>query len=117
MAPALVMRAGAVFTLHVSASRARADQKVVHLLARAKLRCQPAGLFTAARPSLGRIFRIPVFGKDLRVRTALAVRGDNFAGRSKLVQPLLKSGLFYRQFASQFRGYLFMEFPQFVDGH
>ena len=99
------------------ASRARADQKVVHLLARSKLRRQPAGLFAAARPSLGRIFWIPVFGKDLRVRTALAVRGDNFAGRSKLVQPLLKSGLFYRQFASQFRGYLFMEFPQVIDGH
>jgi hypothetical protein len=26
------------------------------------------------------------------------------------VQPFLKSGLFCRQFASQFRGYLFMEF-------
>src|SRR6516164_4248688 len=94
-----------------------ADQKVVHLLARSKLRRQPAGLLAAARPSLGRIFRIPVFGKDLLVRTALAVRGDNLAGRSKLVQPLLKPGLFYRQFASQFRDYLFMELPQVIDGH
>src|SRR6516225_8193801 len=104
-------------TVFVFASGVSADQKVLRFLARSKLRRQPAGLFTAARPSLGRIFRIPVFGKNLRVRTALAVRGDNLAGRSKLVQPLLKSGLFYRQFASQFRGYLFMEFPQVVDGH
>ena len=94
-----------------------ADQEIVHRFARSKLRPQPAGLFTATRPSLSRIFRIPVFGNDLWVRTALAVRGDNLAGRSKLVQPLLKSGLFYRQFASQFRGYLFMEFPQVIDGH
>ena len=101
----------------VFASRASADQKVLHLPARSKLRRQPAGLFTAARPSLGRIFRVPVFGKNLRVRTALAVRGDNFAGRSELLQPLLKSGLFYCQFASQFRGYLFMELPQVIDGH
>jgi hypothetical protein len=56
------------------ASRARADQKVVYLLARSKLRRQPAGLLTATGPSLGRIFRIQVFGKDLRVRTALADR-------------------------------------------
>ena len=60
--------------IFVLASRAMADQKVVHLLARSKLRRQPAGLFAAARPSLGRIFRVPVFGKDLRVRTALADR-------------------------------------------
>src|SRR6516165_10829482 len=38
-------------------------------------------------------------------------------GRSELVQPLLKSGLFARQFASQFRGNLLMELPQFIDGH
>ena len=88
-------------TVFVFASRTRADQKVLHLLARSKLRRQPAGLYTAARPSLGRIFRIPVFGKHLRVRTPLAVRGDNLAGRPELVQPLLKSGLFHRQFARQ----------------
>jgi len=85
-----------------------ADQEVVHRLARSKLCPQPAGLFTATRPSLGRIFGIPVFGMDLRVRPL---------GRSNLVQPLLKSGLFYRQFASQFRGYLLMKLPQFIDGH
>src|SRR6516164_7314072 len=62
-----------------------ADQKVVHLLARSKLRRQPAGLLAATGPSLGRIFRVPVSGKDLRVRTALAVRGDNLADRSELV--------------------------------
>src|SRR6516164_2664656 len=101
----------------VFAPRLRADQKVVHLLARSKLRRQPAGLFTATRPSLSRIFRIPVFGKDLWVRTALAVRGDNVAGRSNLVQPLLKLGLLDCQFTSQFRGYLFMKLPQVIDGH
>ena len=85
-----------------------ADQEVVHRLARSKLCPQPAGLFTATRPSLGRIFRIPVFGKDLRVRAL---------SRSDLVQPLLKSGLSYHQFASQFRGCLLMKLPQFVDGH
>jgi len=51
---------------------------------------------------------------SIRRIAALVVRGDTLAGRSELVQPLLKSGLFARQFASQFRGYLLMEFPQFI---
>jgi|SRR6516164_1376172 len=76
-----------------------------------------SGVVCRGQISLGRIFRIPVFGMDLRVRTALAVLGDNLAGRSELVQPLLKSGPLHRQFASQFRDYLFMELPQVIDGH
>ena len=89
--------------IFVLASRAMADQKVVHLLARSKLRRQPAGLFAAARPSLGRIFRVPVFGKDLRVRTALAVRGDNVARRCC-------GGFLYSAFAATFRAFRGIDF-------
>jgi hypothetical protein len=87
----------------VFTSSASVDQKVVHLLARSKLRRQPAGLLTATGPSLGRIFRIPVFGKDLRVRTALAIRGDNVARRCCC-------GFLYSAFAATFRAFRGIDF-------
>ena len=93
------------------------DQEVVHPLARLKLRRQPAGLLPTTRPSLGVIFRVPVFGKDLRVRTASVVRGDSAAGRLNLAQPFFKSSFLFRYLAGQYRSYLLVQTPQLLRGH
>jgi hypothetical protein len=65
--------------------------EVLQLLARTKLRHQPARLLSSARPSLATVFRIPIFGQDFRIRTprAMNTRGRRADRAKPIFQPSL----------------------------
>jgi hypothetical protein len=112
--PAPRARSGAMPALRRPAAlldRRSVHQKIVQLIARFKLRRDPAGLFPTAGPGLAWILWILILLKDRRVRATLAIQTDNVAEQFNLTQPLLEPGFFRRRFLAQFGGYRLMNIP------
>jgi hypothetical protein len=93
------------------------DEEIVQLRACTESLCEPSGPFAATRPGLARVFRVPIFRKDLRIRAAATIRFRSLPGRLELAQPLLECRFLRDYSLRQFGRYAFMECPQFVCGH
>jgi hypothetical protein len=70
--------------------------KVFELLARSKLRNQPAGLLSSTRPSLATIFWVPIFRKHLWIGAldTASLTVCSYVEVSKLAQAILECSLF-----------------------
>src|SRR5882757_7715127 len=79
------------------------DPKIVDLFSQLELCRQPAWLFPAACPSLGRLRGISKFRKNLRVRAPRVTHLVRFSTQAKLAQSLIKPCSFGWYFSSQCR--------------
>jgi len=95
------------------------DPEIIELLPGPELCSQPAWLFPAARPGLGRPGGISILRKNLRV---WAPRVAQFFSAvsctpAKLAQSLLKPCFFGRYLACHYRDDEFVKRPKLVHGH
>src|ERR1700751_3740923 len=81
--------------------RGFSDQKVVELISGTKLSPQPTRLFATAGPCLAPIFRIAIFGENLRIRTPLTLQRRAFDSGTELSQPVLQHSSFRRHLMAQ----------------
>jgi len=85
------------------------DPKIVDPFSELKLGRQPARLFPAACPSLGRLRGISKFRKNLRVRAPRVTHLVRFSTQAELAQSLIKPCFFGWYFLSQCGGDKFVK--------
>src|SRR5262249_12892375 len=98
----------------VQAPRLRSsNQKLIQILARPKLSCQPARLLATTRPSLLGIDRVAIFGKHFRISALSLVFAEHCA---EPLQTLLQFGFLKRYDVGQSIVDLRVKFPKFIQG-